>query len=99
MEEPQAAVTAAVELLAREVGCAPGEIEVVDVTPVTWPDSSLGCPVPGMMYLQVLTPGYRIRLLHGGQEYLMHTDRGKHAMRCADGGIIGDGEAPHDPAV
>ncbi len=101
MEEPQAAVAAAVEMLAREVGCEPGEIDVADVTPVTWPDSSLGCPAPGMMYLQVLTPGYRIRLRHRGQEYLVHTDRGKHALRCADGGIMGDGEASDypDPAI
>ena len=30
---------------------------VVDARAVTWPDSSLGCPEPGMMYTQVLVDG------------------------------------------
>lgn len=29
---------------------------------VTWSDTSLGCPQPGQVYAQVLTPGYRITL-------------------------------------
>jgi hypothetical protein len=27
---------------------------------VDWPDGSLGCPEPGMYYLQVVTPGYHV---------------------------------------
>ena len=30
---------------------------VVSTTPAEWRDSSLGCPQPGMEYLQVITPG------------------------------------------
>ena len=97
MDDPQAAVDVATATLAHDLGCEPAEITVADVAPVTWPDSSLGCPAPGMMYLQVLTPGYRVRLLHRGQEYLLHTDRGRHALRCPDGGIIGDGEGADIP--
>jgi hypothetical protein len=36
---------------------------------VIWPDSSLGCPRPGEMYLQVLTPGYRVVLEADGTHY------------------------------
>ena len=97
MSEPQGAVDAAIETLTAELGCTPSDITVVDVAPVTWPDSSLGCPMPGMMYLQVLTPGYRVRLLHEGKEYLLHTDRGRRAQRCPDGGIMGDGEGADIP--
>ena len=32
----------------------------------TWSDTSLGCPEEGMMYAEVLTPGYQIILSIGG---------------------------------
>src|SRR5206468_12319831 len=32
----------------------------------TFPTSALGCPDPGLDYLQVLTPGYIIRVEAGG---------------------------------
>jgi hypothetical protein len=37
-----------------------------------WPDSSLGCPQPGMAYLQVITPGYLIVLRALGNDYMYH---------------------------
>ena len=90
MDEPQAAVAVAVETLARELGCAPEAIGVAEVRPITWPNAALGCPEPGRMYVQVLTPGYQIKLTHAGTEYIMHTDRGHHAVHCPDGGILPD---------
>lgn len=90
IEEPQEAIAIAVATLARELGCAMAEIAVAEVRPVTWPNGALGCPRPGMMYTQVLTPGYQIRLVRGQQEYLLHTDRGHRAVRCPDGGIMHD---------
>jgi hemin uptake protein HemP len=35
-----------------------------------------------MMYMQVITPGYRVTLEHDGQHYTLHTDRGRRAVRC-----------------
>jgi hypothetical protein len=37
-----------------------GTPTVVSAESVTWNDSSLGCPRPGMMYSQVITPGMRV---------------------------------------
>jgi len=34
----------------------------VEVDAVTWPDTSLGCPKPGMMYPQVLVEGVLVQL-------------------------------------
>ena len=34
-----------------------------------WNDTSLGCPQPGRMYAQVITPGHRFIFEHGGDEY------------------------------
>jgi hypothetical protein len=75
-------IRVAIETLARELGCEVEQIVVVESTPVTWRTSALGCPRPGRMYLQVLTPGYRVRLAHAGREYTLHTDRGRRAIRC-----------------
>lgn len=49
------------------------QIEVVSVEQVEWSDSSLGCPKGGMMYAQVITPGYKIVLSAGGSTYEFHS--------------------------
>ena len=91
MDRARDAVALAIEPLARELGRDPAEVAVAEATAVDWPDSSLGCPRPGMMYLQVVTPGYRIRLVCAGREYVFHTDLGRRAVRCRDGGMERDG--------
>ncbi len=50
-----------------------GAISLVKVEPRDWPDSSLGCPQPGMMYSQIITPGYLIVLSANGKQYEYHT--------------------------
>lgn len=76
------AVDAAKAALAQEIGVKPEQIAVVSVEPVEWGDSSMGCPQPGRVYLQVITPGYRVVLEAQGQRYEYHTDSGKNAARC-----------------
>lgn len=57
--------------LARQLDLKPADkIEVIEVTPITWPDASLGMPEIGRMYAQVLTPGHRIILRHRGVDYV-----------------------------
>lgn len=50
---------------ARRSGLAVGALQLVSAERVTWPDGSLGCPEPGMLYTQALVPGYRIRIRAG----------------------------------
>ena len=50
-------------------------ITVKSAEPVEWPDTSLGCPIEGMMYAQVITPGYLIVLEANGQAYEYHASR------------------------
>ncbi len=71
-----------VEDLARVVPQPASAITVVTVEEVEWPDASLGCPQPGHVYAQVVTPGYRVTLAVGGQQYDYHTDRAEHVIRC-----------------
>ncbi len=70
--------------LAAEAGRDISEIALVGVEAVDWPDSSLGCPQEGRMYLQVITPGYRITLELDGVEYRYHTDRGRRVVNCPE---------------
>jgi len=59
-------------------------VQVVSVEAVDWSDSSLGCPKPGMMYAQVITPGYQIVLESGGRTYEFHTTQNPEGplVRC-----------------
>ena len=59
-------VALASEKLAGRLDVSVDEITLVRVQPVEWRDASLGCPKPGVDYIQVLTPGYVIKLEAGG---------------------------------
>jgi hypothetical protein len=68
--------------LVREQGLAEADITIVAVQPNEWRDSSLGCPKPGLNYLQVITPGYLITLEAQGQRYEYHSDSNQRVVRC-----------------
>jgi len=68
--------------LASRLGVTENEISVISVEAVTWNDSSLGCPEKGMMYIQVLTPGYRIILEVSGKQYDYRTDDRGYFKLC-----------------
>lgn len=68
--------------LASRLGVKENEISLVSVEAVTWNDTSLGCPEKGMMYVQVLTPGYRIILEAGGKQYDYRTDDRGYFKLC-----------------
>ena len=75
-----AALNAAMSDLAQKLNIPLNEITASKVESVQWPDASLGCPQPGMMYAQVVTPGYRIVLSAQGQEYEYHADLSRAIM-------------------
>ena len=72
------------EHLAQRLAVSTNEISVVEATSVMWPDSSLGCPQKGMVYTQVLTPGYLILLEHGGNTYEYHASSHDYVTTCAN---------------
>jgi hypothetical protein len=75
------AIELAEEELVRHLGSDKEPIEVVEAERVTWSDASLGCPRKGMMYAQVLTPGYQVILRAGEVEYDVHIG-GNRALIC-----------------
>lgn len=78
-EEP---LTKAIEDLAQQTGLPPDEISLVSMEAVDWNDASLGCPQEGFMYAQVITPGYKMILAAGGQQYEYHTDQVMSVILC-----------------
>jgi hypothetical protein len=70
------------EDLAKHLDVGVDRVELVSIQAVKWPDASLGCPLPNMMYAQVITPGYRIILSVVGDEYDYHTDMQGNIVLC-----------------
>ncbi len=70
----QSLVTTATEQVAQQLGVEPSAVQLVSVEAVEWPDASLGCPQPDMMYAQVITPGYRLAYTVNGKAVEAHTD-------------------------
>jgi hypothetical protein len=80
--EARAAVQLAIEDLVQRTAVTRSAVHVLRAQAVEWPDTSLGCPREGMMYAQVITPGYLILLSAEGKVYKYHTDRGNYAVLC-----------------
>lgn len=57
-------------------------VRLVDIQALTWPDTSLGCPLPNQRYTSLDITGYRIVLAVGEQEYIFHTDT-ERLIPCA----------------
>ena len=66
-------VTRAAEDLAQSLGIDESAVTFVSIEAVDWPDASLGCPEPDMMYAAMITPGYKIVLSAGDELYEYHT--------------------------
>jgi hypothetical protein len=49
-----------VDDVATRLGVDPSGVTIVEATAETFPDGSLGCPEPGMMYTQALVDGYQV---------------------------------------
>ena len=67
----------AVDTLASELDVPQERIHVVSVAAVDWPDSSVGCPKPGMAYLTVITPGHKVLLKVDERTYAVHEAKGR----------------------
>ena len=57
-------------------------IVLVSYEEVVWPDTSLGCPQPGMAYRQIPQDGVRIVLAFEGTTYDYHGGGGRDPFLC-----------------
>ena len=80
----EALVEQAREDLAQRLSVPVEQIAVLEAKAVVWPDASLGCPQPGMEYLQVLTEGLLIRLGIGPIQYEYHGGGRQDPFLCQE---------------
>jgi hypothetical protein len=83
----QAAVDAAMRDAAGRLNLAQtgaGDIHVQQVEDRQWPDSSLGCPRQGVMYSQVVTPGYLVVIAAAGKQLEYHADSRGGIVFCKE---------------
>jgi len=59
----------AIDLMTKQTGAEPEQITILSEEKVDFSDSSLGCPKPGMAYMQVITPGHKVLLKYAGKIY------------------------------
>ncbi len=64
----------ALQALAKQTGVEASALQLTDKEAQEWSDSSLGCPDPAALYLQVITPGYKLTFSDGTKSYAVHTD-------------------------
>ncbi len=76
----------AAQALAQQAGVNLDTLQLTDKTAQEWSDSSLGCPDPATMYMQVITSGYMLSFSDGSTTYEVHTDEtGNNAVLCENG--------------
>jgi len=87
--------------LAARLSIPVAEISLVETKEVVWPDSSLGCPQPGMEYLQVPEDGAQILLQAQEKVYDYHVGGARGLFLCenASGSPYPPPAAPAAPAV
>lgn len=75
-------IDTAVADLAERLSIDAGQIAVSSATLKVWPDTSLGCPQPGMRYTQVPTDGALIVLTVDGKPYNYHAGGSRPPFWC-----------------
>ncbi len=85
---PAEMIEAALDDAANRSTTARADIKVMSAEAVTWPDGSLGCPQPGMMYTQALVAGYRIVLQAGEQTLNYHAMSRGRPVFCPAGRVV-----------
>jgi len=74
--------TLAKEDLAKQLNVAIDEIKTVSLRSMTWPNGSLGCPQPDMMYTQAQVEGMLIQLQVGDATYSYHSSDNRDPFLC-----------------
>ena len=73
----------ALQAVVERSGANLQDLVVIEETAVRFPDSSLGCPQPGMSYMQVITPGHKVVVKYADQLFDVRV-AGQRAIICAE---------------
>ena len=80
-------IQSAKEDLSAHLGVPVVELEVEDFAEVVWPDTSFGCPEPGMNYAQMIQKGFRLVLTGKGEQYAYHGGQDQAPILCKPAGL------------
>lgn len=81
-EVPEKLLDAIKADLAERLGADTADLHPIQAEYVDWNDGSLGCPKPGEVYPQAITPGYRIVFEVGDTYYDYRAERNGYFMLC-----------------
>jgi hypothetical protein len=70
--------------LSQKLGISLDEVRFVSAESQEWTDSCLGLGGIAESCLQVMTPGYKVTLEAGGQQYEAHTDEAGDVVRIKE---------------
>lgn len=76
------AVQAAIADLAQRLDIAEGDITVLEVRDVQWPDGALGCPEEGKVYTQAVVDGSQVLLGADDRIYDYHAGSAGDPFLC-----------------
>jgi hypothetical protein len=82
---PESVTNAALDAASAYLRVDPEDLMLVMFAQRDWPDSSIGCPQPGMAYSQIITPGYIVTVdtYDMVTEVQVHSDAdGQHTAIC-----------------
>jgi hypothetical protein len=82
--EEQQVVAAALQDAATQLGVAASELSLQQIEAREWGDSSLGCPQPGNLYSQIVTPGFLIVINSRGKQLEYHSDTRGRVVLCRE---------------
>ena len=75
--------TSAQQILANQLQVSIDVLDLVHTEKIVWPNTSLGCPKSGMMYAQVMIPGFQIIFEYEDNSYPIHTNKdGSRIVVC-----------------
>jgi hypothetical protein len=81
-EAPEEILDAVQDDLAERTGASREGFEVVRAEETVWSDGSLGCPRPGVEYLDAPVRGYHVILRHGDRDYDYRAVRADFFVLC-----------------
>jgi hypothetical protein len=82
--DAQAASDAALADAAAHLGVSRADLTLEQIDAREWGDSSLGCPRPGLLYSQVVTPGFLIVVTSGTKVLEYHADARGRVVLCKE---------------
>ncbi len=75
-----------IALLSTEINKPADSLTLQNKEEMEWPNGALGCAKPGMMYTEMIVPGYKLTYTDGSQTYTVHTNQmGNQAVWCDNG--------------